>query len=81
MDSFDRFEETELPQEKFFNKLSDDSCSNVDYEHAVRVWLWATTTMFICSMMFFLQTFLKKLDKLALITLSVKKKSVESLVG
>ena len=37
MDSFDRFEETELPpQGKFFNKLSGDSCSNV--EHAVRVW-------------------------------------------
>ena len=39
MDSFERFEETELPpQEKFFNKLSGDSCSDVDYAHAVRVW-------------------------------------------
>ena len=39
MDSFERFEETELPpQSAFFNKLSRDSCSAVDYAHAVRVW-------------------------------------------
>ena len=39
MDSFDRFEETELPpQEKFVNKLSGDSYPDVDNEHAVPVW-------------------------------------------
>ena len=39
MDSFERFEETEFPpQSAFFNKLSGDSCSAVDYAHAVRVW-------------------------------------------
>ena len=39
MDSFNRFEETELPpKDAFFRKLSADSCSNVDYAHAVRVW-------------------------------------------
>ena len=39
MDSFDRFDETELPpQDAFFNKLSGDSCSDVDYAHALCVW-------------------------------------------
>ena len=40
MNSFDRFEETALPsQESFFNKLSDSSCSDADYVHAVNVWV------------------------------------------
>ena len=39
MDSFNRFEETGLPpRDAFFSKLSGDSCSNVDYAHAVHVW-------------------------------------------
>ena len=34
MDSFDRFEETELPSRAdFLNKLSGDACSHVDYAH------------------------------------------------
>ena len=39
MDSFDRFDETELPpQDAFFNKISGDSCSDADYAHALRIW-------------------------------------------
>ena len=39
MDNAGRFDETELPsQEVFYNKLSDSSCSNSDYAHAVNVW-------------------------------------------
>ena len=39
MDSVERFHETELPsQDAFFNKLSDSSCSDIDYAHASRVW-------------------------------------------
>ena len=39
MNSFDRFEETALPSwESFFNKLSDSSCSDSDYTHAVNIW-------------------------------------------
>ena len=39
MDSFERFDETELPtQDAFFNKLSGSSCSDIDYAHASRVW-------------------------------------------
>ena len=39
MDSFDRFEETELPpQDAFFDKLSGSPCSNSEYTHATRVW-------------------------------------------
>ena len=35
MDSFDRFEETELPpQDAFFNKLSGSPCSDSEYAHA-----------------------------------------------
>ena len=35
MDSFERFEETQLPyQDAFCNKLSGDSCSDSDYVHA-----------------------------------------------
>ena len=38
MDSFSRFEETELPpQNAFFNKLSENSCSDLDYAHAIRI--------------------------------------------
>ena len=38
MDNVNRFDETELPsQEEFYNKLSDSSCSNLDYAHAVNV--------------------------------------------
>ena len=39
MDSFDRFEETELPpQDAFFSKLFDSPCSDLEYTHATRVW-------------------------------------------
>ena len=39
MDSFDRFEETELPsQNAFFSKLSGSPCSDSEYTHASRVW-------------------------------------------
>ena len=39
MDSFDRFEETELPsQDAFFSKLSSSPCSDSEYTHATRVW-------------------------------------------
>ena len=39
MSSFESFEETELPsQSAFFNKLSGDSCSDLDYAHATSVW-------------------------------------------
>ena len=39
MDNASRFDETKLPsQEEFYNKLSDSSCSNSDYAHAVNVW-------------------------------------------
>ena len=39
MDSFDKFEETELPtQEQFYSLLNDESISDVDYQHAQNVW-------------------------------------------
>ena len=39
MDSFDIFEETELPsQDAFFSKLSCSPCSDSEYTHATRVW-------------------------------------------
>ena len=39
MDSFDRFDETELPfQDVFFSKLSDIPCSDSGYAHATGVW-------------------------------------------
>ena len=39
MDSFDRFEETELPsQDAFYSKLSGSPCSDLEYTHATRVW-------------------------------------------
>ena len=39
MDSFDRFEETELPsQYAFFSKLSGSPCSDSGYTHATQVW-------------------------------------------
>ena len=39
MDSFDSFEETELPpQDAFFSKLSGSPCSDSEYTHATRVW-------------------------------------------
>ena len=39
MDSFDRFEETELPsQESFYSKLLDSSCSDADYTHALSIY-------------------------------------------
>ena len=39
MDSFSRFEVTALPsQDAFFTKLSDSSCLDADYVHAVDVW-------------------------------------------
>ena len=39
MDSFDRFEETQLPpKESFYSSLSDESISDQDYQHAQEVW-------------------------------------------
>ena len=39
MDSFDRFEETELlSQDPFFSKLSGSPCSDSEYTHATQVW-------------------------------------------
>ena len=39
MDSFDRFQETELPPiGKFYSSLSDESLSKKDYQHAQEVW-------------------------------------------
>ena len=39
MDSFDRFQETELlPIGKFYSSLSDESISKKDYQHAQEVW-------------------------------------------
>ena len=39
MDRFVRFDEVELPsQAAFHNKLSGDSCTDADYEHAAAIW-------------------------------------------
>ena len=39
MDSFDRFEEEQLPpQSKFYSSLSNEGITDEDYEHAQRVW-------------------------------------------
>ena len=39
MDSFDRFEETQLPpKEKFHSSLSQENISEEDYKHAQQVW-------------------------------------------
>ena len=39
MDSFNRFEETQLPnKEDFYSMLNDEHISDKDYEHAKRVW-------------------------------------------
>ena len=39
MDSFQKFEETELPtQEQFYNLLNDETISDEDYQHAQNVW-------------------------------------------
>ena len=39
MNSFDRFDEQELPSQKsFFDKLCGSSCSDTEYAHATRVW-------------------------------------------
>ena len=39
MDSFNRFEETQLPnKEDFYSILNDEHISDEDYEHAKRVW-------------------------------------------
>ena len=39
MDSWDRFDETELPPiEKFYSSLSGSNISPEDYEHALNVW-------------------------------------------
>ena len=39
MDSWERFDETELPPiEKFFSSLSGSNISSDDYEHAINVW-------------------------------------------
>ena len=45
MDSFDRFEETQLPpKENFYSSLTDESISDSDYQHAQEVW-----TTFNCA--------------------------------
>ena len=47
MDSFDRFEETELlPQVEFFSKLSASPCSDSEYTHATQGW-----DAFVCETM------------------------------
>ena len=47
MDSFNRFEETELPsQDAFSSKLSGSPCSDSNYAHATRV-----GDAFICKTM------------------------------
>ena len=39
MDSFERFEEMELPpKNEFYSKLSDENISDSDYKHAQTVW-------------------------------------------
>ena len=39
MDSWERFEETQLPPaHSFYSKLTDENISDSDYEHAQRVW-------------------------------------------
>ena len=39
MDSFDRFDEEQLPpQSKFYSSFSDEGITDEDYEHAQRVW-------------------------------------------
>ena len=39
MDSWERFDETELPPiEKFYSSLSGSNISTEDYEHALNVW-------------------------------------------
>ena len=39
MDSFERFEETQLPpKEKFYSSLSQENISEEDYKHAQQVW-------------------------------------------
>ena len=39
MDSFERFEETQLPpKENFYSRLTDESISDSDYQHAQEVW-------------------------------------------
>ena len=46
-DSFNRFDQTELPsQDAFFSKLSESPCSDSEYTHATRVW-----TAFGCRIM------------------------------
>ena len=39
MDSFSKFEETELPNKKeFFNELNNAAISDYEYQHARKVW-------------------------------------------
>lgn len=39
MDSFEKFDETNLPnKEKFYSSLNDEHISGSDYEHALNVW-------------------------------------------
>ena len=39
MDSFDRFNETELPsKDKFYSVLNDSHIAEEQYEHAINVW-------------------------------------------
>lgn len=39
MDSFERFNETQLPSiDKFYSNLSDENITQKDYEHAQKVW-------------------------------------------
>jgi hypothetical protein len=40
IDSFDRFNETQLPPiEKFYSSLTDERTKQKDYEHALKVWI------------------------------------------
>ena len=38
MDSFEKFEEDLPPREVFFNDLSNEPCSDEDYQHVVEMW-------------------------------------------
>ena len=39
MNSFDRFNEKQLPQiDSFYSSLNDDTIKQKDYEHALKVW-------------------------------------------
>ena len=54
MDSFEKFDKTELPaKEEFYNILNDEHISDKSYEHAKNIWnkfklkIWVNTMTFI----------------------------------